>query len=397
VLPSFRTTRGNVEADPLHFTGYRRYKKRNNQLVVLLMCSSTFTVADTFPIGSRDQGCTLEFLRLRAATFEFELERERQRCSETGGSMPQEWVASLERERQEILERIQHHDSQVDESAHSSIDPVQASEPVIHAPVPQPLPPAPALGIALRLEGWGRNSVPLHFHGSGYAHPRPATAHPAIRPSQPTLNVHAPNIDVVSDVTDYAQRSSRSRKREREEKVEHEESARKQLSERTPLSTFSHSSRPIPRPFLLPKSPDAGFASDRVMNTARRHHGTPSSLSLFRPALPPTPLSPPRDIRTLGISGSGRRSARGWYSSTTLRPDQLKENFRRYLVSSQPGADPRQTPRIRSTVADDNEELVFTEDKGRLIFTTKVALYLTKFSRPIRTQGKLFRTVTYYC
>jgi hypothetical protein len=59
---------------------------------------------DVSAIQSLDRECYL--LRLRSETFKFELERERQVRLGVGTSLPSEWFAYLERERQEILDKI---------------------------------------------------------------------------------------------------------------------------------------------------------------------------------------------------------------------------------------------------------------------------------------------------
>jgi hypothetical protein len=45
-------------------------------------------------------------MRLQAETFGFELLREKQVRSEGGKSLPEEWVAHLEREREKILVKL---------------------------------------------------------------------------------------------------------------------------------------------------------------------------------------------------------------------------------------------------------------------------------------------------
>jgi hypothetical protein len=166
------------------------------------------------------------------------------------------------------------------------------------------------------------------------------------------------------DVTDDIQSSLRNTKRNIQERNELEGSSRKRLAERSSKPIISCSPQAPPRPFLLPKSSDDKVivgdspAEHRLKNTARRHHGIPSPLSPYRPATP-TPLSPPNlSNNPLGISDSGRRSARGWYS-TTPRPN--KENLHRSLLSPS-RSDHSRTPKSKATVLDDNDQPVFTED-----------------------------------
>jgi hypothetical protein len=66
------------------------------------------------------------FLRLRAETFEFELEQERQLQLKGVGTLPPKWAAYLERERQEILDIIQQMES-LEEHSTSPSDTTQVS------------------------------------------------------------------------------------------------------------------------------------------------------------------------------------------------------------------------------------------------------------------------------
>jgi hypothetical protein len=68
----------------------------------------------------REQECF--YLRLLAETFAYELQREMQVRSEGGPWLPQEWVVALERERQEILDKI-HHIEQVEQPSPPSVHP----------------------------------------------------------------------------------------------------------------------------------------------------------------------------------------------------------------------------------------------------------------------------------
>jgi hypothetical protein len=343
--------------------------------------SAIIPAIETFPIGSLDREyASLDFLRLRAATFEFELEREKQRRSETGRSMPHEWVASLQYEREEILDQIQRYESQVDKFAPSSArtNLVQTSGSVIHAPVPSSLLSASASNSALGSDDRGRNSAATRAHGSSYTHRRPATVHPLSNaqsfPQASYHHISDPNASL--DVTDHTQ-SFRNRKREVQERNDFEDSSRKRLAE-TSMPKKSCSPQVPPRPFLLPKSPDDAVvvgdspAERKLMNATRRHHGIPSPLSPYRPATP-TPLSPPNLFENpLGISDSGRRSARGWYSTTT-RPD--KENLHRFLLSPS-RSDLSRTSKSKVTVLDDNDQPVFTEDDGTFNHIIDIALHL---------------------
>jgi hypothetical protein len=62
----------------------------------------------------------LDKLRLLAETFAYELEREMRIRSAGGPSLPQEWVAHLEHERQEILDKI-------DQSKYDGLDELEES------------------------------------------------------------------------------------------------------------------------------------------------------------------------------------------------------------------------------------------------------------------------------
>lgn len=73
-------------------------------------------------------------LRLRAETFAFELQRERQLQSRGEGCLPEEWFAYLERERQEIMEKVLHYEHFRNEKSTASPHEIPvSSSPVAHA------------------------------------------------------------------------------------------------------------------------------------------------------------------------------------------------------------------------------------------------------------------------
>jgi hypothetical protein len=95
-------------------------------------------------ICSLDQECHL--LRLLAETFAYELERERQVRLEGGPSLPQEWVTYLQRERQDILDKIrqiEHASGEYIPSSNKFL--AEYAIPAVNPPVLRTVPPTPAL------------------------------------------------------------------------------------------------------------------------------------------------------------------------------------------------------------------------------------------------------------
>jgi hypothetical protein len=290
--------------------------------------SASRPVADERLIGSRSrERIPTDLLKLRAQTFEFELKRERQRCLETGESLPAEWVASLEQERQDILDLIQREEAKLEPPPSPPI-----TSTIIHAPKPRPLPLSPITNVEHGTEAFGRSSAPHAFHTTNHTLPRPATTHPIPRLPAQISATRGGGLDHDSPPSS----SLGVRKREI---GDHSQPGSRSKSSR-PLSA-SKRSQSHPRPFLLPRNSKGADVQATLVDGVGQHFDTSQEPSLdevipLSPTRPftPTPLSPANvyGVRTPTSGESGRRSARGWYPDTP-RPAYNKGNLYRQALT----------------------------------------------------------------
>jgi hypothetical protein len=132
------------------------------------------------PVGVLNHSLDQEYrlLRLLAETFEFELEQERQVQSNVGASLPQEWVDYLERERQEILDKIHQNEHGIDEESVSLSD--KNTTPIVHPPILRTLPPTSA------------SHTDIH-DGQNFLPSSRSICEPASGSNIATNNVHSPS------------------------------------------------------------------------------------------------------------------------------------------------------------------------------------------------------------
>lgn len=291
--------------------------------------SASTPVPNEHFIGSRSrERPSTHLLKLRAQTFKFELDRERQRCAETGESLPAEWAASLERERRELLDQIQHEEVQGEHP------------PLIPAPsVVQQFEPQACLPLANNAQESekGRRMVYTIDH----SRPRPATTHPE---SRPVVHIIAKHDRGGHDDSSYSS-SLGVRKRENED---HSRPDSRSKSPR-PLSALDHSlsRRLLSKPIL---DDVLGKSSDTPQERPFHDTAPPSSTHLFTP----TPISSAKshNPRMFTPGESGRRSARGWYPSTPRNEHHRQNLYRQALTPT------------RATFEEQKPRKILIEDEG---------------------------------